>query len=333
MTQAESTLGQGIEVLQQAREALAAAGNASYSHEELRIQAQQLQQLRDQLLAIANTPDGKGGYVFSGQGVNGAPFVDQAPPHGPVVFTGVPGQLAAAGGDLLPLTVDGVAAWMSAPTGNGVFETVAPAGRTQAWISVGQVSDPAALTGDAYSVTFSVAGDGTTTYEILRNGTPMVPPVTGVPYESGSTIEVDGMSFAITGTPADGEVFGIRPSSPSLSVFDALDRAIAALNHTNPPPSSAEVQQLVSDGLNNVDALLVRMTSVRSAVGDVLNRLDHVEGRNGRTKLEAQTDRSRAEDLDMIEGLSDFQNQQTGYDAVLKIYSQVQRMSLFNYIA
>jgi flagellar hook-associated protein 3 FlgL len=36
--------------------------------------------------------------------------------------------------------------------------------------------------------------------------------------------------------------------------------------------------------------------------------------------------------MDMIKGISDFQNQQTGYDAALKTYAQVQRLSLFNYL-
>jgi flagellar hook-associated protein 3 FlgL len=34
----------------------------------------------------------------------------------------------------------------------------------------------------------------------------------------------------------------------------------------------------------------------------------------------------------MVQGISDFQNQQTGYDTALKTYAMVQRMSLFQYI-
>ena len=41
---------------------------------------------------------------------------------------------------------------------------------------------------------------------------------------------------------------------------------------------------------------------------------------------------SRAEDLDMIKGISDFENQQTGYQAALQTYASVQKLSLFNYI-
>ena len=34
----------------------------------------------------------------------------------------------------------------------------------------------------------------------------------------------------------------------------------------------------------------------------------------------------------MIAAISDFQNKQTGYDAALKTYAQVQRLSLFDYL-
>ena len=48
--------------------------------------------------------------------------------------------------------------------------------------------------------------------------------------------------------------------------------------------------------------------------------------------MQLEDDRSRAEDLDMIKGISDFQNQQVGYEAALKSYAQVQQLSLFKFI-
>ena len=35
----------------------------------------------------------------------------------------------------------------------------------------------------------------------------------------------------------------------------------------------------------------------------------------------------------MLQAISDFQNRQTGYDAALKTYSIVQKMSLFDHIS
>ncbi|MGD5733833.1 flagellin, partial [Xanthomonas citri pv. citri] len=70
----------------------------------------------------------------------------------------------------------------------------------------------------------------------------------------------------------------------------------------------------------------------RSEIGAVLNRVDAVADRLSALKLSSKTERSNAEDLDMTEAISDFSNQQTGYDAALKAYSMVQRLSLFNYL-
>ncbi|PPE71728.1 flagellar hook-associated protein FlgL [Caldimonas thermodepolymerans] len=328
MTLAESALGDAVDMLQAVRDSLVAAGNATYTDAERKSIAEQLQQYRDQLLSIANRSDGAGTYLFSGQGTLGQPFVD-AP--GGVQYRGVGGAASVASDEALPMTVDGHYAWMTAPSGNGVFETRAVTSLGSAWIDAGRVTDPAAILDRGYDIDFSVTG-GTTTWSIQRrnpDGTPDGAPVTGT-YESGKAIEIDGMSFTISGAPADGDRFSIEPSTGSLSVFDVLDRVIAGLKQ--PGAGSGQVTQTVNDGLRDVDSLLVRMQSVRSAVGDTLNRADAVSDRLGETELQAKTERSNAEDLDLVEGISDFQTRQTGYDAALKTYAQVQRLSLFQYL-
>ena len=59
---------------------------------------------------------------------------------------------------------------------------------------------------------------------------------------------------------------------------------------------------------------------------------ESVTDRLSAQKLSSTTERTNAEDLDMTQAISDFSNQQTGYDAALKAYSMVQRLSLFNYL-
>jgi phage/plasmid-associated DNA primase len=76
-----------------------------------------------------------------GQGAGSAPFVD-AP--GGVQFRSLPGQVTAQPGDPLPMTVDGAAAFLTSPTGNGVFVTAPASGNGPgAWINSGRVVDPA----------------------------------------------------------------------------------------------------------------------------------------------------------------------------------------------
>ncbi|MBP7545398.1 MAG: flagellar hook-associated protein 3, partial [Acidovorax sp.] len=64
-----------------------------------------------------------------------------------------------------------------------------------------------------------------------------------------------------------------------------------------------------------------------------LNRADRITGDQTNRTIQLEGDRSRAEDLDMVKGISDFQNAQVGYEAALKSYAQVQRLTLFNYIS
>ncbi|HEX7383764.1 MAG TPA: flagellin, partial [Burkholderiaceae bacterium] len=195
------------------------------------------------------------------------------------------------------------------------------------WIDAGRVTDPSAVTGSTYSLDFTVAG-GATTYSVLKEGAPTAQ--TNVAYTSGQAIVVDGESAIVSGQPADGDRFELRPSSPTLSAFDALDRIATQLE--TPGRNSGQIQQTTSAGLRDVDAVLGQLGSARSAAGDALQRIDAATGRLDAQSVALKAERSSAEDLDMVQAISDFQTRQTGYDAALKAYSMVQRLSLFQYL-
>ena len=329
MTLTESALGDATNLLQDVREALVSAGNPIHTDADRKIVANQLSDLRSQLLGVANRADSAGNHLFGGQGSNSAPFVD-AP--GGVQYLGTAGasQAAVSGGgrgDALPLTLDGAPTWMQARTGNGVFETVALTSTGTAWIGAGGVTNPAALTGSTYRIEFGVAA-GATTYSVLKDG--VATAQTNQPFRPGQALQIDGMTATISGAPANADVFELKPSTPTLSVFDMLDRAIADL--AAPNLSTTAHVQANAVNLNNVDRVLGQASASRSEVGATMNRIDHVSDRLSAQKLASQTERSNAEDLDMTQAISAFTSKQTGYDAALKAYSMVQRLSLFNYV-
>ncbi|HEX3141051.1 MAG TPA: flagellin, partial [Rhizobacter sp.] len=138
------------------------------------------------------------------------------------------------------------------------------------------------------------------------------------------------LSATVTGVPATGDQFDLTPSTADLNLFTALDQAVAALK--TPLRNGAQIAQSNSTYLAAVDAAMGQLESVRSQVGETLNRIDSATGRLDDLRLASQTERTNAEGLDMVRAISDFQNKQTGYDAALKSYSLVQKMSLFNYI-
>ncbi len=334
VSQTESALGDAGELLQQIRETLVASGNASYSDRERSQLAASLKGMRQQLLAVANRSDGAGSYLFGGQGSSQPPFIDK--PAG-VQFSGTSGRLQTDTDTELPLSTDGAATWLNASTGNGVFVTssalnsVSGGEITAATVDVGSVSDPSALfpvpdtgyrihftSSSTYDIESYSLSSGLTSYE--STGT----------YQSGVAIDLHGMSVTVSGAPTTGDQFNIEPSTPTLSVFDSIDQAIADLQ--TPNRTSAQRVQSTADSLRDIDSSMATLNLARTAAGGTLNRIDNETSRLATQKLNAQTTRSNAEDLDMVEAIAVFQNQQTGYEAALKSYSMVQKMSLFQYL-
>lgn len=330
MNLAEAAIGDASEILQQIRETILAAGNASYGDSERAGLANKVAGLRAQLLAIANRPDGAGGYVFSGQGASQPPFLDEA---GGVRFNGVPGNLITGSLDDFAITVDGRATWEQAASGNGFFVTgnagnTLTGGATGAWIDTGRVLDPALLTGNRYQI--DVTGTSGLSQATVTNLDTGLVVLQNFPFQSGKAISFDGMSITLTGTPLEGDQFTIEPSTNTLNVFDALDRTIAELG--TPLRSGVQIQQSNALALRDLDQAFGALQKVRSQIGERLNLLDGAEIRFDGLKLYNQTERSNAEDLDMTEAISRFQVQQTSYDAALRSYAAVQRLSLFEYL-
>ena len=165
-------------------------------------------------------------------------------------------------------------------------------------------------------------------------GPPLVDSLGGVSY-SGSSGQLLAATGEVSPLSVDGRAAWLLAPDPAnpgatLSIFNVLDQAIAEL--LTPGRTAAQVAQTVSTGLGGLDAAAANLSVWRSRAGESLNRIDGLADRLSQTRLDAQRERSDAEDLDMLQAISDFQNRQTGYDAALKTYSMVQQMSLFQYL-
>ena len=199
-----------------------------------------------------------------------------------------------------------------------------------AWTDAGQVINPSLLTGNNYVLNFSVSATTppVTTYTVTNTttgGTPI--PAPGQTYSAGQAIQFDGLSFVVQGTPANGDAINLAPSS-TTNIFDVIDQVVSGIRSG----TSNMQTQSYTKALSEIDAGMNRIQMARSLAGELLNIADNIETNQDAKSDQVRADRSRAEDIDMVKGISDFQNQQTGYDAALKTYAQVQRLSLFNYL-
>ncbi|HZY18563.1 MAG TPA: flagellar hook-associated protein FlgL [Ramlibacter sp.] len=321
LTTADGALAQGTDLLQAARETLVAAGNGGYNLVDRQALALQLRNTREQLLKLANSGDGAGGYVFGGQGSPVAPLTGtMTPTYDPAAGTQRVGENAD-----YEATVDGEAVFMNIPQGNGVFATSsAPANTGTGWIGAGSVVDAARLTGHDYAVTIGgTAAAPTYTVTDTTAGTAVASNVT---FSDGAVIEIDGQRVQIHGKPAPGDSFGLAPAGRQ-SVFATLDQAIALLEGN---PTNAAYNQGLERVHASLDRALDGVVLARAHVGEALRGVDAGSASNQQETLSVTTRRSGLEDLDLAEAISQLQNSQVATEAALRTYASTARKSLFD---
>ena len=330
ITQAESALGEAGSLVQDIREVLVGAGNATYGSKEYTNLAQKLEGLRDQLIGVANQRDGAGRTLFGGLGGSSTPFVEVYGPSGSTVrFDGQRGQ-DAGGDNTLPLALDGEAVFLKVPPGNGSFTIDLGATNTgSVRADTGRVSNPSAVTGHDYTISFADVA-GVMAYSVTDTTTGST--VASAPYTPGATLEFDGIAFQVSGAPASGDSLDVKAVTTSTDLFQVVQNAIDALKGATTGQSASLVHTL-GRAITELDAGHDRVLAARSQTGAWLNRADRIDSLLSHRELAQKSEKSDLEDLDMVQGISDFQNQQTGLQAAMTAYAQVQKMSLFQYVS
>lgn len=329
ITQAESALGQAGTLVQDVRDVLVAAGNAAYGSKEYKNLAQELEGLRDQLFGVANQRDSAGRTLFGGLGGSSTPFVEvYGATGGTVRFDGQRGQ-EAGGNNALPQALDGEAVFLKVPPGNGTFTIdLAATNAGSARADTGRVSNPSAVTGHDYTVSFADVA-GVMEYSVTDTTTGST--VASAPYTPGATLEFDGIAFQVAGTPVAGDSLDVKAVTTSTDLFQVVQNAIDALKGATTGQSASLVHTL-GRSLTELDAGHDRLLAARSQTGAWLNRADRIDSLLSNRELAHASEKSDLEDLDMVQGISDFQNQQTGLQAAMTAYAQVQKLSLFQYV-
>lgn len=287
---------------------------------------------------MANRKDTNGLPLFNGLAARWRPFWAPQTPAPDYTFEGLL-RTDRQQRRLHSLTLDGDAAFMFRPQRDGVYHAaMSTIPNTRQFGTDAVITDPALVTGDNYTITFSAVGPGATTgtttatYTITNTTTGIPqPPVTVPDFPSDKPVTITvtgipGLSVDFKGMPANGDTATLEPSA---SIFSVVDTAIREVSNAADSQGAARA---VGRALANIDRGLERLQTVRGNAGELLNRRPHHRQPEARS-IQLEADRSRAEDLDMIKGISDFQNQQVGYEAALKSYSMVQKLSLFNFIS
>jgi flagellar hook-associated protein 3 FlgL len=326
----ESTLQSVTTLIQDAKTSAIYAGNGTLNATDRAALATDLSGRLQELVGLANTKDASGNYLYSGFQSNTTPFV--ATPAG-VSYFGDDGQrlMQVAAGRQIPTSDSGADVFMRIKNGNGAFVTqtnVAPANTGSGVISAGSVTNPAALTGNNYSIMFS-GGPGAQTYSVTNTTTGL--PVTGQTaqtYVAGQAIAFDGMQLTIQGAPASGDSFTVSPST-NVSLFKTLSDMITALNA---PVVGSSLTNALNTGMTNLDNALGSVLNTRANLGLRLNEIDALQSTGDNMGLQLKQSLSALQDTNVTQAISDLTQQQTSLQAAQKTFAQVSALTLFTYI-
>ncbi len=334
LTQMDITLQGATSLLQTTRESLIQAANSGISNTERQSLATALESQLQQLVGLANTKDGTGSYLFSGFQSKTQPFADTVAGY---AYFGDSGQKSVqiSSGQQVATSVSGADIFMRVPNGNGTFATQSAATNTGGGVaSQGSVVNSALLTGNSYSLSFTVAA-GVTTYSVTNTTTATpVAGMTGLPYTSGQAISFDGMQFAVAGVPANGDSFTVQPSS-NVSLFQTIADVAALLRApvtTGNPAQSASLSAGVTAAFKTLDTAMQKISVANAAVGSTLQGIDVAQVTGDNLGLNYKQTLSQLQDTNFAQAATDLAQQQLALQAAQKSFAQVSGLSLFTYL-
>jgi flagellar hook-associated protein 3 FlgL len=322
----EEAVSEVIENLQRTRELVLQANNATASSGDRDIIAAELRQQRAAMLAIANTSDVDGRYLFGGYREGTTPFTIAA--GGNVVYNGDQGQrtLQISDSRFVAINDSGADVFQRIPEGNGTFVVGVGAGNTgTGTLGTSSLVNPAAWVPDTYTVTFLTP----TTYEVRDSASALI---TSGAFTPSQSLTFAGVEMRIDDSPAAGDTFTVTPSA-QRDVFATLDRVIAAIDAPAADPAGrARMHSNVGQSLLDIDNAIALMTDVRGEIGARVRALDQQESLNADFAVHLKTTLSSVRDLDYAEALSRLSQELFGLDAAQQAFARAQSLSLFKYI-
>jgi flagellar hook-associated protein 3 FlgL len=320
------SLTNATNTLQSIRSLIVEGNNASLSSSARQSIATQLTQLQQQMVAIGNSKDSQGNYLFSGFASGTQPFAQNGTS---VSYNGANSvsQVQISPDQQLSVGDTGSSVFMNLPAGNGTFTTAAAAANTgTASLGPGTVTNPSAWTPDTYTVSFS----SPTQYQVTNSSGAVVASGTDTASAGGSfSISFKGIQLSFSGVPASGDQFTVAPSG-TTSVFSTIASAIGTLNSTS--QNSAQLSTQLNDVLQQVDGALNNLNQVQASVGARLNAVSAASTTAQSQQTTLQTSISQISDTNYAAATTRLSTEELALQAAQASYASMMQLTLFKYI-
>jgi len=323
----ESVLASSGNVLQRVRELVIQANNATQGPQTREAIADEISNLADELLQLANTKSPSGEYIFAGYNSRTPAF---AKSDAGFVYQGDQGQrlLQVSEDTQLAVRDNGADVFQGMTTGDGRFLLETPVSNTGDGLV--KMSSTIDAISDNYTITFIQTNPGDPLlYSVSGEDVGAVATGTFAP---GEAINFNGISIEIEGAPINGDSYQIN-RSVRQDVFQSVQAIADALLVGG--GTAAQSSKLVNDlgqSISTMDQALEHLQSRRTIVGNRLQALDTRARQNADDLLRLERQTSELNDLDFAEAVSRLNLQTTALQAAQQSYIKIQGLSLFNYL-
>ena len=351
----DKTLDEMTTVLTRMTELTATAGNGVYDGFGHQAILNELKQLSEVALGLANTTDSMGRPLFAGRSSVDVPFTRNV--DGTVAYNGDRGQHSVQISEsLTTLTgIDGGSAFMRVETPNGrrsVFEVIQSAMNS---IETGAQIKGQATGGNKTRLDFTLpskietwsftlsgnAGAAQITAEVARDNLgAMVTEINRFTSQTSVSAAIDAATGDMILTDiTEGEIkiedisiSGQDSASEKLTSyveFTKLDGSLAAIG---PTVKLTDRDQLIAYNISSMSAAMDSISNKRSLIASQMSKngmqKDVLEGR----KLVVDRDVSKLNDTDLAEMITKLQGQMTNLEAAQAAFSKIGQQSLFDYL-
>lgn len=329
LQQEEATLSSMTEVLQRVRELTLQAGDPAYTVDDLASIGAELSVRVDEVLALANSRDSQGNFLFGGYQGDRAPFVVE---QGTVRYRGDSGsrELAIAADRRIAISDPGVDLFDRAKVNFQSVRVSAAAGTAPQPAQMrAEFSDAEALaTVSAQRLlveTREVEGRLMLDVKDAATGARLGGAAAG----TRVGLEALGLDLTFDQAPIAGEryLLEIHEQQGLLTTVNAI---ASALTGADSPLTETGLRTAIDQTLVGVDAALEGISGTQSQVGARLNAIDSTRVLHEDLILRSKEILSEVRDIDFAEAVSDLSYQSFLLEAAQQSFVRVSNLSLFN---
>jgi len=329
----EGVLDGVTKIMQRVRELAVYGNNATQTNDTRGYIAEEITQLGDELLGLANTMDSDGEFLFAGSKGQFKPFSKDD--KGNFLYYGDDTQRFVRVGPRRQIAIGdtGTEVFRKIREGNGTFIVTESLNNTGSGV-LDQGSSKGHFDFGTYALIMdkkdNLNPNEPLTYRIINDkGEEIVPQTI---FAEGNAISFEGVQMFILGEPDPGDYFVIRPSQHQ-DIFTTLQKLVVALKDSrNTAADHAFLHNEVNRALASVDTAMGKVLDVRASVGTRLNALDSQQSINEAFSIQLKELISNIEDLDFGQAVSELNGRKVGLEASQKAFVKVQEISLFNHL-